>query len=326
MKHCRARWIMAATLALVASAASAASWQEQIVEAPGPDGALQGALRSPDEANAARASVLIIPGSGPTDRDGNNPQGITAATYKLLAEGLAERGIASVRIDKRGMFGSAAAWSDANNVTLDDYAHDVAQWVAAIREKTAVDCVWVLGHSEGGLVALLAAEHSEGLCGVLLVAAPGRPLGQVLREQLQANPANAPLLKQAFAAITSLEAGQQVEVSGLHPALQPLFHPAVQGFLISSFAIDPAKLAGTVELPLLILQGGRDLQVGEADARRLHAAAPDAQLVVLPAVNHVLKQVTSDDPSANLATYHRTGVPLAPGVVDAIADFIGAQR
>lgn len=324
MKDFRAQWIVAVLLTLTCSAVHAASWQEHTLEAPGPEGALQGTLLSPT--TSTTSAVLIIPGSGPTDRDGNNPQGVTAATYKLLAEGLAERGIASVRIDKRGMFGSAAAWGDANDVTLDDYAHDVAQWIAATREKTNVDCVWVLGHSEGGLVALLAAQNTEGLCGVLLVATPGRPMGHVLRGQLQANPANAPLLKQAFAAIDSLEAGKRVDVSALHPALQPLFHPAVQGFLISSFAVDPARLAAAVKLPLLILQGGRDLQVGEADARRLHAAAPGARLVVLPAVNHVLKRVTRDEPSANLATYRRTGMPLAPGVVDAIADFVGAEH
>lgn len=326
MKGWRAPWIVAVLLTLTCSVVHGVSWQEHTLEAPGPEGILQGTLLSPAAVAAAGATVLIIPGSGPTDRDGNNPQGVTAATYKLLAEGLAERGIASVRIDKRGMFGSAAAWKDANNVTLDDYAHDVAQWVAVTREKTKVDCVWVLGHSEGGLVALLAAQNREGLCGVLLVAAPGRPMGHVLRGQLQANPANAPLLKQAFAAIASLEAGQRVDVSKLHPALQPLFYPAVQGFLISIFAVDPARLAAAVKLPLLILQGGRDLQVGEADARRLHAAAPDAKLVVLPAVNHVLKRVTRDEASANLATYRRTGMPLAPGVVDAIADFVGAEH
>lgn len=291
------------------------------MEVPGPQGVLQGTLVSPVEGGISSV-VLIIPGSGPTNRDGNNPQGVGAATYRLLAEGLVERGIASVRIDKRGMFGSASALDDANDVTLSDYAQDVTQWVTAIREQTQVDCVWMLGHSEGGMVALLTAQNGAGLCGVILAAAPGRPLGQVLREQLNANPANAPLLDQAFDAIATLEGGERVDVSKLHPVLRPLFAPEIQKFLISSFAIDPAGLVAAVKRPVMILQGERDIQVSVDDARRLHAASPQSVLAVLPSVNHVLKAVDSDDWAQNVATYSREDLPLAPGVVDAIAQFL----
>jgi alpha-beta hydrolase superfamily lysophospholipase len=147
--------------------------------------------------------VLIIPGSGPTDRDGNSPLGIKASTYRLLAEELARHNIGSVRIDKRGMFASGAAVKDANAVTIRDYAADVHSWVRAIRSRTSAPCVWLLGHSEGGLVALAAVQEDQGICGLVLVAAAGRPLDEVLRAQLEANPANAPLLEQANAAITS---------------------------------------------------------------------------------------------------------------------------
>jgi uncharacterized protein len=81
----------------------------------------------------------------------------------LLAEGLAERGIGSVRIDKRRMFASSAAVADANAVTIDDYVADVGAWIGVIRKETGVSCVWLLGHSEGGLVVLAgraeAARH-----------------------------------------------------------------------------------------------------------------------------------------------------------------------
>ena len=171
--------------------------------------------------------MLIIPGSGPTDRDGNNPLGVKAATYRLLAEGLAERGIGTVRIDKRGMFASAAAVADGNAVTIDDYVADVGAWIGAIRKETGVSCVWLLGHSEGGLVALAAAQKLPDICGLVLVSAAGRPLGDVLRTQLQANPANAPILPQAMAAIESLEAGKHFDVAGMHPAAcSPTIRPS----------------------------------------------------------------------------------------------------
>jgi pimeloyl-ACP methyl ester carboxylesterase len=271
---------------------------------------------------APRATVLIIPGSGPTDREGNSPLGILAAPYKLLAEGLADRGIATVRVDKRGMFGSAGAIADANAVTVPDYAADVHQWAKAIRARTGARCIWVLGHSEGALVALAAAQDPVDLCGVISVAGPGRKLGDVIREQLHANPANQPILGEADAALASLEAGKHVDTSHMNPALLPLFRPAVQGFLISLFSYDPADLARRLRLPLLIVQGERDIQVSIADARALAAGDPKAKLVLLPTANHVLKAVASDDRAANFATYGDPSLPLAPGIVDAIAAFV----
>src|SRR5215207_4638136 len=177
------------------------------VEAPGPAGPLRGTLLAP--AGEAQAVVLIVPGSGPTDRDGNSPMGVRGAPYRLLAEGLAARGVATIRIDKRGLFGSAGAIADANRVSVADYAADVHQWVRAARARTGAPCVWVLGHSEGGLIALLAGQQPEDLCGVILVSATGRPLGTVIRDQLRANSANAPVLDQAMTALDSLEAGRR---------------------------------------------------------------------------------------------------------------------
>ena len=303
-------------------AAAWPAWREEAIEAPGPQGPLQGTLLSPQ--GQSRAVVLIVPGSGPIDRNGNGPQGVQAAVYRLLAEGLAARGIASVRIDKRGMFGSAAAVRDANAVTLGDYAQDVDRWVAAIRERTGAPCVWVAGHSEGGVVALKAAQGGTGLCGLALLATPGRPLGQVLRAQLRANPANAPLLDAAEQAIETLEAGRRVDMAALPPPLRPLFHPAVQGFLIDSFAADPVRLAASYKGPLLILQGERDLQIGAGDALRLQQAAAQAKRVMLPTANHVLKPVAADDRAANAAAYGRPDLPLAPGVVEALAGFFAS--
>ncbi len=326
LRTATAAYVLLAVMAVMAARNALAAGPEQPVEAPGPLAPLRGSLLSAELAGAP--VVLIVPGSGPTDRDGNGPLGLQASSYKLLAEGLAAQGIASVRIDKRGMFGSTAAVLDGNAVTIEDYAADVRSWVQALRRQTAARCIWVLGHSEGGLVALAALadgrRDTDGLCGLILVATAGRPLGQVLREQFKGNPANAPILDAALGTIAALEAGRRVDVGTLHPALQALFSPQVQGFLISLFALDPAQLIAGGKLPVLILQGERDLQVGVADARRLQQAAPAAQLVLLPDTNHVLKAVVSADRAANFATYGKPGLPLAPGVVDAIAGFIQA--
>jgi pimeloyl-ACP methyl ester carboxylesterase len=289
------------------------------ITASGPNGPLQGTLI---DAGSNAPVVLILPGSGPTDRDGNNPMGVTAAPYKLLGEALATKGVSTVRIDKRGMFGSKSAILDANAVTIADYATDTHSWVKAIRERTGAKCVWVLGHSEGGLIALASVQHPEGICGVILVSTAGRPIGEVIREQLRSNPANAPILPDAMKAIDSLEAGKTIDVSAMHPALQQLFAPQVQPFLIDLMAADPTKLAANATVPMLIVQGGRDLQVSKADAEALGRAQRNAKLVEIPTMNHVLKDVGSDDKAANVSAYADPSLPIDPTLVETVAAFV----
>ena len=289
------------------------------ITAPGPQGPLAGTFL---EASKDAPVVLVVPGSGPTDRDGNNPLGVTAAPYRLLAEALADRGVSSVRIDKRGLGGSKGAVADGNKVTITDYATDTHNWVAAIQKQTGNSCVWVLGHSEGALIALAAAQQPNGICGVIRVSGAGRKLSDVIRDQLSSNAAFAPELDSAFTALQALEHGEHVDATKFDPTLQKLFAPRVQDFLIDMFRHDPAKLAGAITVPLLIVQGERDIQVSTSDAKMLSSAQPKAKLVLLPDMNHVLKDVAGDDRSANLATYTDASLPVDSGLVDAIVKFV----
>lgn len=290
------------------------------MEIAGPQGPLAGTFLN---AGAGTPVVLLLPGSGPTDRDGNNLHGVRAASSRLLAEGLAAEHVSSLRIDKRGLFGSATAISNPNAVTIADYARDAHDWIAALRARTGAPCVWLLGHSEGGLIALFAAQEPEGICGLLLVAAPGRPLDLVLREQLSAAPPA--ISEQAFAAIDRLKAGGDVDPAGLPPALAGLFARPVQPFLRDLFSHDPAELAAHYAGPILIVQGSEDIQVSTRDAELLHTAARQSQLLVVPGMNHVLKTVPAGDRAANVAAYADPDRPLADGLVGDMAAFIRAH-
>lgn len=263
--------------------------------------------------------ILIIPGSGPTDKDGNSPNGLDTNAYKLLAEGLYQDGISTVRVDKRGMFSSKEA-GDPNAVTVERYVADYHTWIDALLADKTSECIFLLGHSEGGLMATAAAIGRADVCGLILIAVPGRPLNVILEEQLRANPANAPILDDAVAAISSLQRRERVDTSNLHPALQSLFHENVQGFFISLMQQDPASLLQTADIRTLIIQGGRDLQVSETDAKRL-AEAKHSKLFLIPRMNHILKDAP-DSTAGNIATYSNPDLPLSVNLVDAISQFV----
>ncbi|HIE95365.1 MAG TPA: alpha/beta fold hydrolase, partial [Acidobacteria bacterium] len=148
----------------------------------------------------------------PTDRDGNGTAGIRSDSYKLLAEGLAEAGVSSLRIDKRGFFGSSRAIANPEDVTIALYAEDLGNWHDAFAKRIGKGCVWLAGHSEGGLVALVAAAGGVKTCGLILLSTPGRRISDLMREQFRNNPANAPYLEELDRILSGLERGDIQDV------------------------------------------------------------------------------------------------------------------
>ena len=310
------------SLAVALAALTTAPVSTEIV-LPSQPAPLHGTLLTPPGASAV---AVILPGSGPTDRDGNSPMGVAAGTYRLLAEGLADQGIATLRIDKRGIAASAAAGPAEADLRFDAYAADARAWAAEAAARAGKPCAWLIGHSEGALVALKAVAggddpESSKVCGLILLAGAGRPAGVVLREQLTALPD--PLKTQAYDALTELEAGRTVAEPPA--ALAALFRPSVQPYLISWLPLDPAALLAAYDGPVFIGQGTTDLQVTVADAQALAAADPRATLKLWDGVNHVLKTAPADR-AANLATYADPALPLAPGVPEDVGTFIRAYE
>jgi uncharacterized protein len=320
LRLARALPVLLWMITLSAVASGTGVQPELALHAPGPHGQLGGIYLGVVDPHAPVA--LIIPDSGPLDHDGNNQRGLRADTYRLLARDLAAAGVGSLRIDKRGLYMSSRAIADANSVTIEDYVADVREWLKVLRTRTRRPCIWLIGHGEGGLVALVAAQQRTDVCGLVLLATAGRPLGEVLRDELARASPGGVLSHPVGATLDALEAGRHVEASALPRPVAARFRPELQGFLISAFAYHPDQLLKAYARPVLIVQGSRDLQVGEQDARLLAAAAPHARLVLLPDVNHVLKSVKSDSRAANLATYAAADLPLAADLVSAIAAFM----
>jgi len=273
-------------------------------------GPLDGVLTTPSGIDRPPVALLIA-GSGSTDRDGNGPQ-LKPATLKKLAEQLAVRGIASLRYDKRGARGWKAEFGRPEDFRFKDYVDDAASLVTFLRGKFAR--VVLVGHSEGGLVAILTARRVP-VDRLVLLATTARRQGDLLKAQLEKK-----LPPDRFAdvakAIDSIMAGQIVDPP---PQALPI-PPAMQPSIASAFTEDPIDPLKQIIMPTLIVGGGRDLQLARVDLLALSAAAPAAKTLWLPEMNHVLVDVTDDD--ANLKSYGDPDRPLDPDMVDAVAAFI----
>ena len=278
-------------------------------------GTLRGTLLQP-RTTQPMPVVLLIAGSGPTDRDGNNPAGHNDS-LKRLAMALAREGIASLRYDKRGVAASRAATPNERDLSVEQYVADAAAWGRQLKADPAFDRLILLGHSEGALIASLAADAAQADA-VVSLAGSSRPIDQVLREQLQYR-LPPQLLAQSTQLLDALLAGQTV--SEVPDELQVLFRPSVQPYLISLFRQDPSAAFAHLHMPALIIQGTHDIQVGVADAQALQAAKPDAELALIDGMNHVLRIVPMDL-KAQLASYDEPGLPLAQALSQRLVAFI----
>jgi uncharacterized protein len=279
---------------------------------------LGGTLTLPRSATGRVPVVVIIAGSGPTDRNGNSLMGIRPNSYAQLAWHLAGRGIASLRYDKRGMPGTKGTF-DMTKMTLDDFAADARAAAESLAHDARFSRVLLLGHSEGSSLAFIAARAGPPVAAVISVSGLGRPLGVVLREQLARQFDSATIVRYDTAMAQYLRGEQPKDVP---PQLGPLFVPINLSFMKSLSSFDPPAAIRAVRQPVLIVQGSRDVQVTVADAERLHTAKPDAQLVVVPLANHVLKLTTDTTLQGQMPTYQNPTVPIMPEVANAIADWI----
>jgi pimeloyl-ACP methyl ester carboxylesterase len=205
-----------------------------------------------------------------------------------------------------------------DDLVIGSFVDDAAAWLAWLEQRTDLGARIVAGHSEGGLIAILLAKRAP-VSAIVLLATPGRRFGDVLREQLRANAMPKPLLDEALATLAALERGESV--ASVSPPLLSLLRPSVQPFIRSLTAIDPPADLAQARVPVLIAQGGHDLQVSEADAAALQRVRSDAVMFRSAEMNHVLKLAPAER-AAQDKSYTDPGVPLARGLVDAIAAFV----
>lgn len=262
--------------------------------------------------------AIIIAGSGPTDRNGNNPM-MTNNSLKMLAEALAKNNIATLRYDKRGVAESKAAGPKEQDLSIEHYIQDVKDWLGLLKKDKRFSELIIIGHSEGSLIGMIASKDKK-VSKFISLAGVGVPAGEIIYNQIKTQ---APMLAEPTkTVIEQLEMGEKAD--SIPPLLYSIFRPSVQPYLISWFKYDPVEEISTLNIPILIVQGTTDIQVNVSNAKLLAEANDNATLKIIEGMNHILKHAEADR-QKNLKSYSDADLPLADGLVLIIADFINKQ-
>lgn len=278
---------------------------------------IEGTLLVP-ETDTSIPIAIIIAGSGPTDRNCNNPM-MTNNAYKLLAEKLAENNIASLRYDKRGVGKSSNNKIVESDLRFDHYIQDAIEWVNKMDTDTRFNEIIIIGHSEGSTIGMIVSQI-ESVDRFISVAGSGIPVDELLKDQLKSQPAG--IYDLATPIIDSLKQGHTVK--NVPAQLSMLFRQSVQPYLISWMKIDPCKEISKIKKPVLIVQGTTDIQVDVKQAELLKEANESADLLLVEGMNHVLKDADADR-FKNMATYNNPDLPLNSLFVSSVVSFINKE-
>ena len=288
---------------------------DEIITLSTPTGDLKGTLVLPNYGKHFNL-VILQPGSGPTDRNGNNPMGIKANSYRLLAEALAKKNIATLLMDKRGIAASALAAKSEADLRFDDYINDLEGWADWMKKDKRFKKITLAGHSEGSLIAMVAAQKIS-IDNYISISGISQPIENIITWQIsQQAPKLAPIVDSLF---LRLKLGEKLD--SVPPYLFSVLSPSVQPYMASWMKYNPCNEIKKLTLPVLIIQGTTDIQVKTEEAEKLHECNPQTSLIIIAGMNHILKKAP-EDRTQNMQTYSDEKLPVMPELVNAIADFI----
>ena len=275
---------------------------------------LYGTLTLPKATNKVPLAIIIA-GSGPTDRDCNNPLGNSDA-YKMIAEGLMQNGIATLRYDKRMVGKSIDVIMPEEKMSFDLSVVDALSWIKLYKDDARFSSITILGHSEGSLVGILASQKST-VAKFVSLAGPAKAADDILLQQIGKQiPFAVPNVKKVFDRIKTGEIVEDVD-----PTLLSILRPSVQPYMASWFQYTPTEELKKLKIPVLIIQGTTDIQVETEEAEQLHAAYPSSKLKILEGSNHIFKDAPAEM-GENMKTYSDPSLPLSDGFVELLAEFI----
>jgi len=276
---------------------------------------VEGTLLTPN--SKTNTLAIIIPGSGPTDRDGNQ-NFMKNNSLKFLAQDLSNKGISTFRYDKRAltMLKKGASEKQIKKVRFDDFITDAQKVVSYFTNKKRYDKIYIIGHSQGSLVGMLAA--TENVDGFISIAGPGKPIDHIILEQIGAMGAN-DLVESAKKTFEIMKTGKIDK--NFNPGLANIFNLDVQPFIMNWISYSPTEEIAKLTIPTLIINGTNDIQVATTEAKLLKNAKEDSELVIIENMNHVFKMVGSKDTQENTKTYNMPQLKNIPELAEKIISF-----
>lgn len=276
--------------------------------------AIPGTLYIPEKASKKTDLIILIAGSGPTDRNGNQP-GASSNCLKFLAEGLAKNNVAVYNYDKRPIVEMRSGKLDESKLSFDPLIQDVKDIVSYFKAKKQFHKIIIAGHSEGSLIGMNAALPDADA--FISLAGAGRPVDEILVEQIGNK---APMLKEETAkGLELLKKGETFEAK--NPMLAGLFRASVQPYMISWLKHNPQEEIKKLQIPILIINGTKDIQIPIQDAELLHKANPKSELVLIENMNHIFKEIKGDE-TENMGSYSNPNLPVMPQLIEKITTFL----
>jgi len=261
--------------------------------------------------------AIIIAGSGPTDRNGNQNM-LKNNSLKKLAEGLSSKEIATFRYDKRIVKQIRKGNVDMN-IRFDDFITDAISAFNFFKNSNAFNQIYVIGHSQGSLVGIIAAK--EGADGFISLAGAGKSIDEVIIEQVTNT---APMFtKDTKRVFSILRDGKTT--TDFPQALISIFNLEVQPFMMSWMAYNPQKEISNLEIPILIINGTKDLQVSEDEANLLHTANSNATLSIIENMNHILVPIAGDT-LENSKSYNESQRIISEKLIQSIITFVNNHK
>ncbi len=277
---------------------------------------IKGTLFLPEKTSTKTKLVILIAGSGPTNRNGNSTIGGINNSLKFLAEGLTQKDIAVFSYDKRIFAQMVNKTLDEKTLSFEDFINDAKDVITYFKSQHKYSKIIIAGHSEGSLIGMVAANGNAD--GYISIAGAGRSIDQVLSEQIAKS---SPQMKEAVDKdFAILKEGKTFE--NKNPLLASLFRESIQPYMISWIKYDPQNEIKKLAIPILIINGTKDIQVPPTDAELLHAANPKSELKIITDMNHIFKEIKNDDD--NLKSYSDPKLPVIPELIDCISKFINS--
>ncbi|MBO0592142.1 alpha/beta fold hydrolase [Cellulophaga sp. E16_2] len=257
--------------------------------------------------------VIFIPGSGNPDRNGNQEGTPMQASYiKAFADTLNNHKIAFYRYDKRSA--RPENIKKLKDVTILDFVADVKVAIAHFKNDQRFSGIHLIGHSQGSLVAMLAV--TEDITSFISMAGAGQTIDKILVQQINAqNPELGKLVEEHFQELMT-----KGSIATVDPNLVTMFSPQSQIFFKTWASIDPQEEIKKLHIPILILNGDKDIQVAITNAQNLKTAQPKASLVIIPNMNHVMKE--EDSEVTGLENYFDPKYPISTKMIAAVVQFI----